>query len=130
MKVQELIEILEKLEDKSGEVNFSYDYRAVTRKVNCVDLVGKNLIFREENSEEYYYHNPNNDNLTDKEAYHKHYTESVDFYIKYMNKTSDPKELMTEAVDYANRHIKQYMLDREEKKKETKNHINLYLSNK
>lgn len=128
MNIQELIEILEKVEDKSYEIYFSYDSRFATHKVSCVDIASNTLVFRSEDREEYIYHNPNLDDKSDEEAYYQYYTECLNFYLKYMTKNTNKNEHMVEAVKYANKQSDIYKLDRKRNKKECSNHINLFLS--
>lgn len=60
MNVQQLIDALQKVEDKTMEVEFSYDHRAGGRQIHCVDIEKylesesrPTVVFREDTFEEY-----------------------------------------------------------------------------
>lgn len=131
MNVQQLIDVLQKIEDKSLKVHFSYDSRAAGRAIHCVDLAygrkgNQYVVFREESTEDYHHYNPNYDKLTDGEYAKQKHEKELNWYLTemvrmYPGKTTDQlKEMAHDSAEQAIRH-------RRINKRDTSDDVNLYL---
>lgn len=139
MNVAQLIEVLQKVEDKENTlVSFTYDTRAGGGWVHCVDLSQamnyehKEIVFRSETTEDYHHFNPNHDPRTDDEVYKEAYewsrTRQIEFYddanrLRAGIKMPGADFINREAEKDADRALRHHRSAKEE----TKNDINLFL---